>query len=404
MTIREFFKYHGFKVLIALVVIQLGVVALIQNYDHPPVAFRDAVSVVEGRTVKISPLSNDTDEDEGTELSLVEIDKPANGTFEQKMNLLYYTPNESFVGLDSFKYTISDGKKESLRAYIVVEVLSNEPPTANPDQIMVYEGGSVLIKPLENDIDKEGDSIMIMENTQPFFGSVKHQGRAFTYQSKNKADMDSFRYLIGDWKSSSNMATVKINILKKSDSRYPWFFNDIGNAAIPGSFEKKNGTFILHGSGTDIWEESDGFQYVYQRFNGDFEISVKVDSLVGTNEWAKTGLMARESLTGASKNSFIFVSNRNGTTNQQRIEIGEYTEGGNRFDEVKAPCWLKLKRIGDTYYYYDSPDGKTWRDVGKREFTMSKELYVGLALTSHKNDELAKAQFSNCKLSGKVLK
>lgn len=404
MSIREFFKYHGFKVLIALVVIQLGVVALIQNYNHPPVPVRDAVSVKEGSTVKIAPLSNDTDEDDGTELSFALIDKPSNGTYEQKMNLLYYTPNESFVGLDSFKYTISDGKKESLRAFIVVEVLPNEPPVINSDLVMVYEGSSVLISPIENDLDKEGDSIMIKENTQPLFGKLTPQGRSFVYEPKQQAEKDSFQYRVKDWKSSSELASVNINILKKSDSRYPWLFGDIGDAAIPGSFEKKNGKFLIEASGSDIWNSNDGLYYVYQQVSGDFEFVAKVDSLKGTHEWAKAGLMARESLAGNSKQTLVLVSNKNGSTQHVRYEYDDSTEGSDKNGEVKAPYWIKLKRQGDKFYYYDSAEGKNWREMGEREIPMNKDIFVGMAVTSHNNSELARGQFSNCKLSGKIIK
>ena len=46
MTLREFLKYHLLKVLLGLVVLQLIILTIVQNYNHRPVAVTDNVEIL----------------------------------------------------------------------------------------------------------------------------------------------------------------------------------------------------------------------------------------------------------------------------------------------------------------------------------------------------------------------
>jgi hypothetical protein len=39
--------------------------------------------------------------------------------------------------------------------------------------------------------------------------------------------------------------------------------------------------------GTDIWNNSDQFRYAYKSLSGNGSVTVRVDSLARSNEWAK---------------------------------------------------------------------------------------------------------------------
>ena len=56
------------------------------------------------------PLRNDSDKDED-ELMLNEISSPMKGEITQDEDLLVYSISKGFVGVDSFAYTVSDGKQ-----------------------------------------------------------------------------------------------------------------------------------------------------------------------------------------------------------------------------------------------------------------------------------------------------
>ena len=60
--------------------------------------------------------------------------------------------------------------------------------------------------------------------------------------------------------------------------------------------DKGNNAFTVSSTGTDIWDNADQFRFVYKQLSGNGSITVKVDSLINTNAWAKAGVMIRETL------------------------------------------------------------------------------------------------------------
>src|SRR5439155_1391241 len=48
----------------------------------------------------------------------------------------------------------------------------------------------------------------------------------------------------------------------------PWVEGDIGSTGAAGSATYFNGTFTVKGAGSDIWNTSDSFHFVYQPFSG----------------------------------------------------------------------------------------------------------------------------------------
>lgn len=403
MTLREFFKLHLLKILLGFVVLQLIILTIVQNYNHRPVAVADRTEVIEDRTVKISPLTNDSDKDEGDELSFKNIASPLNGKVEQKANVLYYTPDSSFSGTDSLAYTVTDGKKESKPAYIVITVHKNLAPVTNRDNVTVYAGGSTIINVLANDNDNEGDSIFIKSFTQPLYGQLTQGGDKIIYVAgMSAAEADSFKYVASDGKTSSVETTVSIAIKSKNDPCYPWSSSDVGDAAKPGSLSCSDKNIVVEASGSDIWNNRDGFHFVYQYVSGNCEMVTKVESFEATNEWAKAGLMIRENLDGGSKMAFSCITNENGITYHQRAAANEAVAGGNSESGIKAPYWLKINRTADTFSYYASADGKSWKKMGSSDVPMPKNVYIGFAVTSHNNSEICKAVFTGYKLTGKT--
>ncbi len=404
MDFREFKRLYLLKSLLAFVVLQIVIIAIVQNYNHKPVALPDQGIVIEEKTVKITPLTNDTDKDNEDKLSVAQFSKPNHGSVEQKGNILYYTPEKGFTGKDSLTYISTDGHKKSKSSVIAIKVNKNLEPLAARDVAQSYNEGSILIDVLSNDNDREGDSIFIKDFSQPLYGKTKLAGNQLVYTVSNSSvSADSFKYTISDGKSISESSFVKVNIKNKNNPCYPWISGDMGDALLPGSLTCSNNKFVIEGSGSDIWNNSDGFHYAYQYIKGDCEISVKVESIEGNNEWVKAGVMVRESLSGSSKTAFACVTTRNGITYHQRIEKNAQMEGGNRNPDIKAPYWVKLIRKGNLFNYYFSEDGKNWNNLGSREFPMNSELYIGLAVTSHNNSEKGRGVFSNLKMTGQVV-
>jgi len=169
--------------------------------------------------------------------------------------------------------------------------------------------------------------------------------------------------------------------------------NDIGAVGIEGSAGYEVGTYTLSGSGADIWDGADAFQYVHETLTGDGDMIARVASLDYTNDWAKAGVMIRESLASDSRHASMYVTPTMGTAFQWRTDPGVGT--GHIAYGGAPPAWVKISRRGNTFTGYTSTDGANWAYVGSATFYMPPTVYFGMALTSHNNGMLCRATFDN---------
>jgi hypothetical protein len=181
----------------------------------------------------------------------------------------------------------------------------------------------------------------------------------------------------------------------------PWIAEDVGNPAVAGSSSWANGIFTVTGAGEDIWNRADEFHFVYQPMQGDIEIIVRVDSLTEPHDFAKGGVMIRETLAAGSPNVLVAASPANGWTYQRRRTPGADSIGsGSLRPPGKAPGWVRLVRAGDVFTGYYSPDGVAWTQINSDTVVMAPTVYVGLAVTSNVTTTTATATFSNLRLVG----
>ncbi|GLV54060.1 hypothetical protein KDH_09090 [Dictyobacter sp. S3.2.2.5] len=162
----------------------------------------------------------------------------------------------------------------------------------------------------------------------------------------------------------------------------PWQHQDVGNTGNAGSASYKSGTFTVKGSGSDIWNTSDSFQYVYQPMAGDGTIIARVDGIQQTDPWAKAGVMIRESLNDNASFADVLLTPSHGTVFERRptTNTAAVDTAG---PKGAAPYWVKLTRSGNTFTAFTSSNGKSWKKIGSANITMGKTAYVGLAVTAH---------------------
>jgi hypothetical protein len=174
----------------------------------------------------------------------------------------------------------------------------------------------------------------------------------------------------------------------------PWSNSDIGLVGQPGTALFGNGVFSVSGAGADIYDTSDGFQFVYQPWNGDGQLVARVTGVPNTNPYAKAGVMFREALTASARHAFMLVTAAQGTGFERRrtnSAVTAWTPGA----MVSAPYWIKLVRNGTAFTSYASPDGATWTVVGSDTISMAPGIYAGLAVTSHTTTNLNTSTFDN---------
>jgi len=194
---------------------------------------------------------------------------------------------------------------------------------------------------------------------------------------------------------------------------YPrdWTEKDVNTLTIwfrgnPSGFvEEPAGTYTMTASGTDIWDTADEFRYAFKQLSGAGTISAQVLSVENTNGWAKAGVMIRETLEPGSKHAFMDITPGNGASFQVRNTI-DGTSFQMNLSGITAPHWVKLERDAAGYFSgYHSADGVTWQQIQDATpvlISMSQNVYIGLAVTSHNAGVTCKAEFSNVQTTGAV--
>jgi len=169
-----------------------------------------------------------------------------------------------------------------------------------------------------------------------------------------------------------------------------------GNPPYTGSFvEEPAGTYTMTGSGIDIWDNSDQFHFAFKEVTGTAKIIAKVDTLQNTQEFAKAGVMIRDSLDADSANIAVFITPENGVRFQYR-NTADGTTDRQFVEGITSPQWVRLERTsGGLVRAYYSADGTTWERFTLVQVSMTMPIYIGLAVTSHEAALTCEAKFSN---------
>ena len=181
-----------------------------------------------------------------------------------------------------------------------------------------------------------------------------------------------------------------------------------GGAASEGSvsLDEATGTYSITGSGADIWGNSDQFHYGYRELTGDAVMIARVvDNGSGTNEWAKGGVMIRQSLDAGSTHRYmpITAGGGNGASFQGRPVADAGSVNVDSGEVVAPPYWVKLERVGNDFSGSISPDGVTWTQLGGAETVeMTDPVLIGLAVTSHQSGEKRTFTFDNVDIVGDI--
>jgi hypothetical protein len=190
---------------------------------------------------------------------------------------------------------------------------------------------------------------------------------------------------------------------------------DIGNPAVSGSSSILGNRLSMAAGGADVWGTKDEFRFSYIEQNGNFDLTVRIESLSAPHLYTKAGLMAREELSDNSRHIFFQVfpdnkarnKNNGGYEFQYRpVKAGEMkaiypakAEGTPDFPVNYPHTWIRLQRAGNDFTGYFSADGKTWKVFATYTQEMPKKLYLGLAATSHNVSESTKAVFMDIRLN-----
>ncbi|EIZ0689313.1 tandem-95 repeat protein [Vibrio parahaemolyticus] len=192
------------------------------NFAVTPVADieADKTTVVEDTPTIIKVLGNDTFEDDGKVVSLDTNNGPANGTVSVNPDgSVTYTPNDNYVGKDTFTYIVtSGGVSESATVEVNVTPV-NDAPVAKGDIATTQEDTAVTIDVLPNDTDIDGDTLRIDSASVPSDqGTVEIvDGKLVFTPAENFNGNAEITYTVTDG-SLTDQATVKVTVNAVNDT------------------------------------------------------------------------------------------------------------------------------------------------------------------------------------------
>jgi hypothetical protein len=182
----------------------------------------------------------------------------------------------------------------------------------------------------------------------------------------------------------------------------PWLNTDVGSVGVAGSatYCGSSGQFTIAGSGADIWNSADAFQfvYVYVPVSTNCDIRARVASVQNTSGNAKAAVMIRDSLNSNSRMVLADVEPTAGIEFIWRSTAGATPASSSVAGT--APNWVRLTRTNNTFRAYWSANGISWTQIGaSTNFTMATAAYVGLAVCAHNNAVLCTSVVDNVSAS-----
>ena len=177
----------------------------------------------------------------------------------------------------------------------------------------------------------------------------------------------------------------------------------------PAFVETAPGSFTMSAAGSDIWYAADEFRFAFKSLNGDGALVARVDSLTTPDPWTKAGVMIRRTLDAGSPFAAVYMTGANGVRYQARLvsSVDAVSDSPVATAEQIAfsePNWIKIERTGDAFNGYYSTDGISWTAMSwnPQQITMTGNVYIGLAVTSHSAGNAAAAAFSGVEATGGV--
>lgn len=247
-------------------------------------------------------------------------------------------------------------------------------------------------------------------------------------------------------KGESTRSTTSIVYVNGTNKPSGWTQTKIGSPTYSGKgmvSVDENGLYTMGGSGK-IGTKADKCDFMYKEVTGDFDISLKMETIMANENGPAFGIMVREGLSAGdrmaalvdgwikfgrnnrivartTKNSNIATDSAQTNSTDKKIGIfmtgkeGEIVSGNvlgeHPYDtepdgKYHLPNYLRVQRTGNTLIFSVSDSGTDWTDNARQPYTMtisnlSDKLYVGVAIDSQQgqSDASPKAYYSQAQFS-----
>jgi sugar lactone lactonase YvrE len=176
--------------------------------------------------------------------------------------------------------------------------------------------------------------------------------------------------------------------------------SDVGPVKHQGavSYDTQAETYVVSGSGSNMWFGKDEFHFVWKKMDGNFILSARAALLgEGVDPHRKVGWMVRPDLNDDSPYVDVALHGDGLTSMQYRR-----TRGGNT-EEVESgltmPNVLQLERHNGKFIMSVAKQGDIFTTRELVDVQLPDEVYVGLFVCAHNADVVEKAKFTNVRVT-----
>jgi len=179
---------------------------------------------------------------------------------------------------------------------------------------------------------------------------------------------------------------------------------DVGRARGSASYDPQRQTYLIAGSGQNMWGSRDDFHFVWKRISGNFILSTRARFIgAGVEEHRKIGWTIRPSLDTNSAHVTAALHGNGLMSLQFRRQTGGITEEATSADSLpQADAVVQLERRDGEYLMSVAQFGDTLVTTRLANASLPDTVYVGLFVCAHNDTVMERATFSNVRITTPV--
>ncbi len=178
---------------------------------------------------------------------------------------------------------------------------------------------------------------------------------------------------------------------------------EVGRVAHSGSlsYDPQRQTYVVAGSGQNMWNDRDDFHFVWKRLTGNFILSTRARFIgAGVEPHRKLGWTIRPSLETNSAHVTAALHGDGLMSLQYRRTTGGMTEEATARDSLPdADAFIQLERRDGVYLMSVARFGDTLATQELSDVSLPDTVYVGLFVCAHNDTVVERAAFSNVRIT-----
>ena len=175
---------------------------------------------------------------------------------------------------------------------------------------------------------------------------------------------------------------------------------NVGRATGAASYDPQQQTYVIAGSGQNMWDARDDFHFVWKRINGNFLLSTHARFIgAGVEPHRKIGWTIRPSFAPGSAHVTAALHGNGLMSLQFRRQVGGITEEEKSADSLPdADAVIRLERRDGEYFLSVARVGDTLVTQRLTRVSLPDTVYVGLFVCSHNASVTERAIFSKVRI------